>query len=94
MPTKPTWKQLLARSEPLLLPGAHDALSARLMSAPASQPTASAATRWSARAMRCPTSGWSRSAKCPNSTLTNLIGKLTSAAAASTPESGPPAITA
>ena len=31
MPTKPTWKQLLARNEPLLLPGAHDALSARLI---------------------------------------------------------------
>jgi 2-methylisocitrate lyase-like PEP mutase family enzyme len=31
MQTKPTWKQLLARGEPLLLPGAHDALSARLI---------------------------------------------------------------
>jgi len=28
---RPTWKQLLARSEPLLLPCAHDALSARLI---------------------------------------------------------------
>jgi 2,3-dimethylmalate lyase len=31
MQTKPIWKQLLARGEPLLLPGAHDALSARLI---------------------------------------------------------------
>ena len=31
MQAKPTWKQLLARGEPLLLPGAHDALSARLI---------------------------------------------------------------
>ena len=31
MPTKPTWKELLARAEPLLLPCAHDALSARLI---------------------------------------------------------------
>src|SRR2546421_1561369 len=31
MQTKPTWKQLLARGEPLLLPCAHDALSARLI---------------------------------------------------------------
>ena len=31
MQSKPTWKQLLARGEPLLLPGAHDALSARLI---------------------------------------------------------------
>jgi 2-methylisocitrate lyase-like PEP mutase family enzyme len=31
MPTKPTWKDLLARNAPLLLPGAHDALSARLI---------------------------------------------------------------
>src|SRR5713226_7615128 len=28
---KPTWKELLARSEPLILPCAHDALSARLI---------------------------------------------------------------
>ncbi len=31
MPTTPTWKQLLAREKPLLLPCAHDALSARLI---------------------------------------------------------------
>src|SRR6266571_8509003 len=31
MQTKPTWKELLARGEPLLLPCAHDALSARLI---------------------------------------------------------------
>ncbi len=31
MPAKPTWKELLARREPLLLPCAHDALSARLI---------------------------------------------------------------
>ncbi len=31
MQKKPTWKELLARNEPLLLPGAHDALSARLI---------------------------------------------------------------
>ena len=31
MQSRPTWKQLLARDEPLLLPGAHDALSARLI---------------------------------------------------------------
>ena len=31
MQRKPTWKELLARGEPLLLPGAHDALSARLI---------------------------------------------------------------
>jgi 2-methylisocitrate lyase-like PEP mutase family enzyme len=31
MPAKPTWKELLARGEPLLLPCAHDALSARLI---------------------------------------------------------------
>src|SRR4030095_10049875 len=31
MPPKPTWKQLLARENPLLLPCAHDALSARLI---------------------------------------------------------------
>jgi 2-methylisocitrate lyase-like PEP mutase family enzyme len=31
MQTKPTWKQLLARGEPLLLPAAHDALCARLI---------------------------------------------------------------
>src|SRR5262245_44174509 len=31
MPTKPTWKELLARGEPLLLPCAYDALSARLI---------------------------------------------------------------
>jgi 2-methylisocitrate lyase-like PEP mutase family enzyme len=31
MQTKPTWKGLLARGEPLLLPCAHDALSARLI---------------------------------------------------------------
>ena len=31
MPAKPTWKDLLARSEPLILPCAHDALSARLI---------------------------------------------------------------
>ena len=31
MQSKPTWKELLARGEPLLLPGAHDALSARLI---------------------------------------------------------------
>jgi 2-methylisocitrate lyase-like PEP mutase family enzyme len=29
--SKPTWKQLLARGEPLLLPAAHDALCARLI---------------------------------------------------------------
>ena len=28
---KPTWKDLLARDEPLVLPGAYDALSARLI---------------------------------------------------------------
>ena len=28
---RPTWKQLLAREQPLLLPFAHDALSARLI---------------------------------------------------------------
>src|SRR5262245_44994942 len=28
---KPTWKELLAREKPLLLPCAHDALSARLI---------------------------------------------------------------
>src|SRR5262249_60992216 len=28
---RPTWKQLLARGEPLLLPCAHDGLSARLI---------------------------------------------------------------
>src|SRR5215467_7388514 len=31
MPAKPAWKELLARSEPLVLPCAHDALSARLI---------------------------------------------------------------
>src|SRR5260221_7867937 len=31
MQTKSTWKELLGRSEPLLLPCAHDALSARLI---------------------------------------------------------------
>src|SRR5499425_1362577 len=31
MPAKPTWKELLTRSEPLILPCAHDALSARLI---------------------------------------------------------------
>ena len=31
MPAKPAWKELLARSEPLILPCAHDALSARLI---------------------------------------------------------------
>jgi 2-methylisocitrate lyase-like PEP mutase family enzyme len=31
MPAKPTWKDLLARREPLILPCAHDALSARLI---------------------------------------------------------------
>jgi 2,3-dimethylmalate lyase len=31
MQTKPTWKELLARGEPLLLPCAYDALSARLI---------------------------------------------------------------
>src|SRR5258706_11801689 len=31
MQTKPTWKELLARGEPLLLPCAHDALAARLI---------------------------------------------------------------
>src|SRR5215467_9192884 len=31
MPNRPTWKELLARGEPLLLPCAHDALSARLI---------------------------------------------------------------
>src|SRR3989442_14980768 len=31
MPAKPTWKELLAGREPLLLPCAHDALSARLI---------------------------------------------------------------
>jgi 2-methylisocitrate lyase-like PEP mutase family enzyme len=31
MQAKPTWKQLLARAQPLLLPCAHDALSARLI---------------------------------------------------------------
>src|SRR5437879_8543849 len=31
MPAKPTWKELLARGQPLLLPCAHDALSARLI---------------------------------------------------------------
>ena len=31
MQTKPTWKQLLERERPLLLPCAHDALSARLI---------------------------------------------------------------
>ena len=31
MQPKPTWKELLARGEPLLLPCAYDALSARLI---------------------------------------------------------------
>jgi 2-methylisocitrate lyase-like PEP mutase family enzyme len=31
MPAKPTWKELLARREPLILPCAYDALSARLI---------------------------------------------------------------
>ena len=31
MPTTPTWKELLAREQPLLLPCAYDALSARLI---------------------------------------------------------------
>src|SRR5438046_9371465 len=31
MQTKPTWKELLARGQPLLLPCAHDALPARLI---------------------------------------------------------------
>src|SRR5262244_56140 len=31
MPAKPTWKELLARGEPLILPCAYDALSARLI---------------------------------------------------------------
>ena len=31
MQAKPTWKELLARGEPLILPCAHDALSARLI---------------------------------------------------------------
>ncbi len=30
-PTKPTWRELLAREKPLVLPGAHDAMSARLI---------------------------------------------------------------
>lgn len=29
--TKPTWRELLARENPLVLPGAHDAMSARLI---------------------------------------------------------------
>ena len=31
MKTKPTWRELLAHEKPLVLPGAHDALSARLI---------------------------------------------------------------
>jgi len=31
MKTKPTWRELLAREKPLVAPGAHDALSARLI---------------------------------------------------------------
>ena len=31
MTVKPTWRELLAREKPLVLPGAHDALSARLI---------------------------------------------------------------
>jgi 2,3-dimethylmalate lyase len=31
MNAKPTWRELLAREKPLVLPGAHDALSARLI---------------------------------------------------------------
>ena len=31
MTKKPSWRELLAREKPLVLPGAHDALSARLM---------------------------------------------------------------
>ena len=31
MTAKPTWRELLAREKPLVLPGAHDALSARLI---------------------------------------------------------------
>jgi len=31
MSKKPTWRELLAREKPLVLPGAHDALSARLI---------------------------------------------------------------
>src|SRR5262245_39156437 len=31
MTKKPTWRELLAREKPLVLPGAHDALSARLI---------------------------------------------------------------
>jgi hypothetical protein len=30
-PARPTWKELVAGSEPLLLPSAHDALTARLI---------------------------------------------------------------
>jgi 2,3-dimethylmalate lyase len=29
--TRPTWKSLLSRSHPLLLPAAHDALTAKLI---------------------------------------------------------------
>lgn len=32
-PKKPTWRELLARHKPLVLPGAHDAFSARLIEA-------------------------------------------------------------
>jgi 2-methylisocitrate lyase-like PEP mutase family enzyme len=31
MPKRPTWRELLAKEKPLVLPGAHDALSARLI---------------------------------------------------------------
>jgi len=61
MPAKPTWKELLARSEPLILPCAHDALSARLIERAGF--AAYTATPSSARATRCPISGWWHSAR-------------------------------
>ncbi|HET9816319.1 MAG TPA: hypothetical protein VFQ33_11205 [Xanthobacteraceae bacterium] len=57
MQTKPTWKELLARGEPLLLPCAYDALSARLIERAGFVAYAIGGYALSVRAMRCPTSG-------------------------------------
>jgi 2-methylisocitrate lyase-like PEP mutase family enzyme len=56
MPQKPTWNELLAGVKPLLLPCAHDALSARLIERAGFSAYSTAAMRWSVRAMHCRTS--------------------------------------
>ncbi len=64
MNVRPTWKDLLKKEQPLLLPCAHDALSARLIErAGFSRPIRSAASRWSDPATAFRTSGLRRSAK-------------------------------